>query len=79
MKVIGEGVETAEQLACLQELGCNSGQGFVFASPLSPDELVAFVERNRASARKQTSRSWPSPEHDSNRDGGPGTAYRSSL
>jgi diguanylate cyclase (GGDEF)-like protein/PAS domain S-box-containing protein len=55
MRVIGEGVETAEQLACLRELGCNGGQGFVLAPPLPPDELVAFVERNRASALEQTS------------------------
>jgi diguanylate cyclase (GGDEF)-like protein len=33
MEVIAEGIETAEQLACLSELGAEYGQGFYFARP----------------------------------------------
>ena len=33
MQVVAEGIETAEQLACLHELGAAYGQGFYFARP----------------------------------------------
>ncbi|GAC1544044.1 MAG: hypothetical protein NVS2B7_18140 [Herpetosiphon sp.] len=37
LKVTGEGIETAEQLAELQALGCDHGQGYFFAKPLPSD------------------------------------------
>jgi len=36
MEAIAEGIETAEQLAQLRALGCDRGQGYFFAPPLSP-------------------------------------------
>ncbi len=45
MTVTAEGVETAAQLATLRELGCDYGQGFYFAPPLSPEKLAAFLEQ----------------------------------
>ena len=39
LDVTGEGVETAEQLAQLRTLGCDTGQGYYFARPL-PGEAV---------------------------------------
>jgi EAL domain-containing protein (putative c-di-GMP-specific phosphodiesterase class I) len=39
MKVVAEGIETEAQLRRLVELGCNSGQGFLFSRPL-PAELA---------------------------------------
>jgi diguanylate cyclase (GGDEF)-like protein/PAS domain S-box-containing protein len=36
---VAEGVERASQLAVLDELGCDIGQGFLLAAPLEADEL----------------------------------------
>lgn len=41
--VIAEGVETAEQLAFLRDLGCRTVQGFLFSRPISAAELARFV------------------------------------
>jgi diguanylate cyclase (GGDEF)-like protein/PAS domain S-box-containing protein len=43
MEVIAEGVETAEQLRILEELGCESAQGFYFACPLSAREAADWL------------------------------------
>jgi diguanylate cyclase (GGDEF)-like protein len=47
-QVIAEGVETAEHLGILRSLGCEYGQGYFFAKPLSPEEAEALL----ASARR---------------------------
>ncbi len=39
LTVTAEGIENEEQLAFLQELGCNELQGFLFAEPLTADEV----------------------------------------
>ena len=48
LKVIAEGVETPEQLACLKELDCDVIQGFLISRPLPPAEFSAkfLVDRN---------------------------------
>jgi diguanylate cyclase (GGDEF)-like protein/PAS domain S-box-containing protein len=38
--ITAEGVETAEQLALLQQLGCQTGQGYYFAKPLPPEQIA---------------------------------------
>ena len=42
LEVIAEGVETSEQLQLLRALGCEYGQGFYFAKPLSEEQLAAL-------------------------------------
>ena len=37
--VVAEGIETQEQAEALRELGCDVGQGFLFAKPLPADEM----------------------------------------
>ena len=40
---IAEGVETAEQLAQLRELGCKYGQGYLFSKPLDSEAAGKFI------------------------------------
>ena len=42
-QVIAEGVETAEQLTILRSLGCEYGQGYVFAKPLPCADVSSFL------------------------------------
>jgi EAL domain-containing protein (putative c-di-GMP-specific phosphodiesterase class I) len=43
LKVIAEGVETADQLDLLRRYHCDEMQGYLFARPLPPAELVALL------------------------------------
>jgi diguanylate cyclase (GGDEF)-like protein/PAS domain S-box-containing protein len=43
LRVIAEGVETDAQLSVLRDLGCESGQGFLFAEPMPFDRLCEFI------------------------------------
>ncbi|WP_298976884.1 EAL domain-containing protein [uncultured Thermosynechococcus sp.] len=40
LKVVAEGIETREQYQILQALGCNYGQGYFFARPLSAEQVT---------------------------------------
>ncbi len=44
LRVTAEGVETADQVERLRELGCDWGQGFFFAPPLAAADLDAFLK-----------------------------------
>jgi diguanylate cyclase (GGDEF)-like protein/PAS domain S-box-containing protein len=44
MDVTAEGVETKEQVIQLQSMGCNVGQGYYFARPVSPDQFTEALK-----------------------------------
>jgi diguanylate cyclase (GGDEF)-like protein/PAS domain S-box-containing protein len=48
LEVVAEGIEHAEQWDTLRELGCELGQGFLFARPMDADASVAFLNAPHA-------------------------------
>ncbi|HWX49499.1 MAG TPA: EAL domain-containing protein [Roseomonas sp.] len=45
ISVTAEGVETAEQLEALRQLGCNDAQGYLFSRPVPAAEVGALMDR----------------------------------
>ena len=57
LKVVAEGVESAEILTRLQQLGCDIAQGYHISRPVPPDEFAAFVADHDGSRNQ-----WETPE-----------------
>jgi diguanylate cyclase (GGDEF)-like protein len=49
LRVVAEGIEHADQLDRLMQLGCDLGQGFHFAQPMSPPELERLLDEQSRS------------------------------
>jgi predicted signal transduction protein with EAL and GGDEF domain len=47
LSVVAEGVETETQLEELNKLGCDYGQGFLFAKPLPANNLEALLQKQK--------------------------------
>ena len=48
LRVLAEGVETAEQLAFLRERGCDTYQGYLCSRPVPADAFAALLREGRA-------------------------------
>lgn len=46
LKIVVEGIETAEQLALIRDWGCDRYQGFLGAAPLTHEQLTRFAAGN---------------------------------
>jgi len=52
LKVLAEGVETAEQLMRLKAEGCDEAQGYHFGRPMPAEHFVALVRGEAGSASR---------------------------
>jgi diguanylate cyclase len=48
LRVIAEGVETAEQLACLRNMGCDEVQGFLFSRPVPAADMTRLLQQGKS-------------------------------
>jgi predicted signal transduction protein with EAL and GGDEF domain len=65
MTTVAEGIETPGQAALMQRLQCDRGQGYLFAKPLTADELAAWALRARPARATQAApaaRAYPGPD-----------------
>ncbi len=45
LSVVAEGIETAQQLEMLRQMGCRYGQGYFFSRPVPPEQFPEQIER----------------------------------
>ncbi len=45
---VAEGVETESQLRALRRMGCDVIQGYFFSKPVSPEDFVKFIEKEKS-------------------------------
>jgi diguanylate cyclase (GGDEF)-like protein/PAS domain S-box-containing protein len=48
LEVVAEGIESESQIETLQQLGCELGQGFLFAKPMPQRALLRYLARSLA-------------------------------
>jgi diguanylate cyclase (GGDEF)-like protein/PAS domain S-box-containing protein len=55
LDVVAEGIELPEQIASLRDLGCDLGQGFLFARPMNREALVEYLVNGEQATGKPRS------------------------
>lgn len=80
MTVVAEGIETEAQYRRMLEAGCDSGQGYYFAHPMTAHELTDLLVHHeltlpveRPAERRRSARPW------SRRPGGAGPFWQSDI
>jgi len=53
LKTVAEGIETTHESHKLQGIGCDIGQGYLFAKPMAKEAFVALLDRRMVGARPQ--------------------------
>ena len=43
LRTVAEGIEEPEELDVMQQIGCDSGQGYLFERPISPEDFTTFL------------------------------------
>src|SRR6266542_510177 len=61
LDTVAEGIEAANQAEGLRELGCQLGQGYYFAHPLSSEAFEELLEAARAPAAPRADQPQPAP------------------
>lgn len=51
LHVVAEGVEQASQISILEELNCETLQGYYYSKPLSKDEFTAFLKQQQSQSK----------------------------
>ncbi len=51
LQVVAEGIELTSQMSSLRDLGCELGQGFLFARPMSIESVARYLSDARGGAR----------------------------
>ena len=54
IRITAEGVETQAQQDWMQQLGCDSAQGYLFSRPLTPDEFARIYVEQRDTGRRRS-------------------------
>lgn len=78
IKIVAEGIETIEQARLLQDMGCDHGQGYLFAKPVDRTVMTDLLLRQMrpATARRRFDECSLQPaDHSSSGEGGSERSY----
>ncbi len=62
LDIVAEGIETPAEKAVLEHLKCTEGQGYLFAQPLSADDILAWITFQRTKRLTGDLFDGPTPE-----------------
>jgi EAL domain-containing protein (putative c-di-GMP-specific phosphodiesterase class I) len=64
LQVVAEGIELSSQMSALRDLGCELGQGFLFARPMSIESVGNYLRDARGAASVLRLAPEPEPRSD---------------